>query len=298
MVPDGQVGRAEVVGGEVRALGQERVDDAARSPPARSCTSSRRACRPGAGRAAPGAQDLALQARRAPRARPPPCASARRAARRACRGPSTAGRPARGRRPRAPAAARRRPRAPRRSSAPMRAGRARERLRRGRRGARPPPRRPGPPSARPGAWSCRPGRRTGRARARPAAGARIRATAIAARDCGMNAPCSHSGEPSASKAPSSTSPSGSSPARVRGHRQLGGERRGGRAQRVRAQRRLRRAVAGRHQRAGVLGPERLEPRSAIQCGWECRSAASAAVRSGSAADERAALARGRGAAPR
>ena len=87
-------------------------------------------------------------------------------------------------------------------------GRARERLRAPGDGARPPRRRRGPPSAPPGAWSCRPARRTGRARARPGRGASTRPTAIAARDCGMNAPCSHSGEPNASQAPSSTSPSG------------------------------------------------------------------------------------------
>ena len=137
-----------------------------------------------------------------------PCASARRAARPACRGPSTAGRRGRGRRPRAPAARRRRPCGPPRTRRPCARScarapaRARDAARRRRRG----PRRA---SGRPGGSSCRRGPRRGRARARRAAARAARATAMAARDCGMNSPCSHSGEPKASNGASSTRPSGS-----------------------------------------------------------------------------------------
>ena len=66
----------------------------------------------------------------------------------------------------------------------------------------------GRPSAPRGGSSCRPAPRTGRARARPARGASACETAIAARDCGMKRPSTHSGEPKASNGASSTSPSG------------------------------------------------------------------------------------------
>ena len=81
-------------------------------------------------------------------------------------------------------------------------------------GARPRRSRRVAPSARRGGSSCRRARRTGRARARPGAGRAARATAIAARDCGMNSPSRHSGAPWASKGASSTSALG----------QLGGRR--------------------------------------------------------------------------
>ena len=52
MLPQRRVG-AQVVGGEVRALGQERLRPRPRSRRARSCRWSTRACRPGAARRAP-----------------------------------------------------------------------------------------------------------------------------------------------------------------------------------------------------------------------------------------------------
>ena len=240
------------------ALGQEAIHDVLVLRRARSCRSSTRACR----RAA---------------ARPPRRAGSRPAASRQPRRQGGRLAPARvgPRRERAEVRARRvdehavvgrgllRPRRRRpvrtSTSAPPCARPYARAPPRARHGARPPRRRRGPPSARPGASSCRRAPRTGRARARRAAGASTRATAIAARDCGMNAPCSHSGEPNASKAPSSTSPSGRPSAGLARDGQLRRELGAVRPQRVGAQRRLGRAVAGGHQRARGLGPERLEP---------------------------------------
>ena len=244
-----QTGRSErrSSAAEVRVLGEEGLHHALvldRRDRARRV--DQRAAGPQ--RLRPRAQDRALQRARAARAARRACASARPGARRASRGPSTAGRPARGRRPAAPARRRRRRCAPRRWSRPCarRCARApaRARVALDRDDA---PR--GRPSARPGGSSCRRARRTGRARARPARGASARETAIAARDCGMKRPCAHSGEPKASNGASSTSPSGSPGAGRLAHGQRGGQlgRRG--AQRVGAQRGLGGPVAGRHQRA-------------------------------------------------
>ena len=78
---------------------------------------------------------------------------------------------------------------------------------------------------------------------------------MAARDCGMNRPCSHSGEPKASNGASSTRPSGS---RSAGRAGTGSSSRVG-LQRVDAERGLGGLVSRRHQRPRLVGPERVEP---------------------------------------
>ncbi len=160
---------AQVVGGEFGVGGQERLHDVL------VLDGRDRAGRVDEGTAGPhgvgsGGQDPGLErGQRLPGGRP--CASARRGARRACRGRCTAGRPARGRTVASVRLARRR--AVRHSTivAPMRAAVLAQRLARGRDAARRRRSRPRCPSARRGGWSCRRGRRRGRAPARRAAGA-------------------------------------------------------------------------------------------------------------------------------
>ena len=236
---------------EVPALGQERLRRRPRSRRARSCRSSTRACRRGAARRRRRAGSRPARARAA-RAGRRPCASARRGARRACRGPCTAGRRARGRS--APGSCGPAASAVRTSITPPRP--CASAVRRSA-SARPAMALDGddparcPASARPGAWSCRRARRTGRARARRAAGRAAAPTVIAARDCGMKRPSSHSGESNASNGPSSTRPFGQPGRGVARHGEAGGQLGGVRAQRVDAQRGLGRLVVGGHQRAGA-----------------------------------------------
>ena len=202
---------------EVASDARGRRRSAARSRPARSCRSSTRARRRGARRAGAGVEDRRLHA---PRARPgcrAPCASARRAARRACRGPSTAGRRARGRRRRRSCGSA--------ASAVRTSTHARAHALRGARERLGAPgwrstatTRPSSP-IRAARWVVLPPGAAQRSSTRsPGRGASARATAMAARDCGMNRPSSHSGEPKASNGASSTRPSGSRSAGVRGHR--------------------------------------------------------------------------------
>ena len=206
------------------------------------------------------------------------------ARRRACRGRSTAGRRARGRRRSAPAARRRR--AVRTSTlvAPMRCGGARAAPRRGRRAARRRRSRPRRPSARRGGWSCRRARRTGRARARPAAGRAARATAIAARDCGMSRPVAPTaGEPNASNGRvedqrlGASRPGARRPAGAR--RALGAVVRSVLARSAASAGSLSAAISAR----GVVGAERLEPQLGDPLGVRvARARPAAGVPSGSA----------------
>ena len=187
-----------------------------------------------------------------------PCASGRRGGRRACRGPSTAGRRARGRTPpscgcggvRGPDGdARRRPsaRAVRRSASARPGWRSTATT--------------APVSSISAArWVVLPPGAAQRSSTRsPGRGPTMRATAIAARDCGMKRPACQSGESKASNGASSTRPSGRPGRGMRGDRELGRE--GGRvaAQRVGAQRGLGGLVVGGHERARGVGPERVEP---------------------------------------
>ena len=216
--------------------------------------------RPHGGRAR--VEDPSLQ--RAQLARPAPgsCASARRGATGASRGPSTAGRPARGRS---------RCRDPARAASPDHDAHARGAEARGVRAqvappaadrARPPRPRPRPPSAPRGGWSSRPGRRTGRAPARRAADrprarpSSIRATGASARRARTAA------EPCRSYGSSSTMPSGrcgAARAATPCRGQLGEHLVTGRAQRVHPRRALGRLVVGPHQVHRVARPELLPP---------------------------------------
>ena len=150
--------------------------------------------------------------------------------------------------------------------------------------------RPRRPSARRGGWSCRRARRTGRARARPGAGASARATAIAARDCGISRPCSHSGARRRRTGASRISAS-SLDARWRTGQALG-ELAAVDLERVGAQRGLGGLVVGGHQRAGVVGAERVEPqlRDPLRVGVGERGLGGRGV--GQRGDDRARLARG------
>ena len=170
----------------------------------------------------------------------------------------------------------------RRSSRPCaaRCGAAR---RRGRRGARRRRSRPRRPSAPRGAWSCRRGRRTGRARARRAAGASARETAIAARDCGISRPCSHSGEAKVSNGRVEDQRLGQLGDRVRAAGARPAPRRSIRSVLARSDG-LGGLVVGGHQRArAVSAPSASHHSRAIHSGCECLSAACSGVASGSAA---------------
>ena len=245
MLPDGDR-LAQVVRLESGVIGQERRYDALVLARARSCRSSRRACRRGARRPRPRAGSRPGCARAA-RAGRRSCASARRGGWRACRGPSRAGRRARGRRP--PARARAAASAARTSTqlAPIRcAVRASAAAR---------PRWRSTATSAPAVLHQR-GEvgRLAAGRGAQVEHALARARVEQPRDGHRRArlrheqPSRHSGAPWASKGASSTSPSGRPGAGVARHRQPRGQLGGGRAQRVGAQRGLGGLVVGGHQR--------------------------------------------------
>ena len=279
---------------EVVVTLEEGGDRAARSRPARSCRSSRRATPSGLSALGRGVEDRGLRARRAPRGRAgllaPADVGARgeRAEVRARRVDEHAverARLVRGRR--------RRRCGPRRSSRPS-ARRCAGARRRGPRGARRP--RSGPRRAISAArWVVLPPGAAHRSSTRsPGCGSSARATAIAARDCGMNRPCSHSGEANASNGASRTRPSG---------RPVGGR---ASATGRRCCERLRASCAAcwpaaRPRRARCRPPSargrsrgraRRTTARRSTADSECLSAASAGVASGSALDERLRLAGG------
>ena len=244
---------------------------------------------PGRSASAPGAQDRRLLARQPAGQVRRPCASGRRGARRACRGPSTAGRRARGRN--APGSCGAAASAVRTSTvAPPSARRCGGARRRGRRGARRRRARPRP-SISAARWVVLPPGAAHRSRTRsPGRGASSRATVIAARDCGMKRPgvpqrrvegverARRARAPRAGRARDAMA-TGSA------RRQLGGVG----AQRVGAQGGLGGLVVGGHQRArGVRARARrtTAPRSTRDGSGAARPAAG--VASGSAATAAAA----------
>ena len=275
MLPDGQVG-AQVSRRRSPRGRPGRLPRPARSRRARSCRSSRRGYRRASAPRAPASRISALELGQ----------------RLGAAGLAPAGVGARGERaevaagrvdedavegPRRAAASRP---AVRTSTivAPIRCAVCAQRLGAARRASRRRRSRPRCPSARRGGWSCRRARRTGRARARRAAGASARETAIAARDCGISSAAAPTPAPRRCR----TARRGSAP---RASTTCAGSRSasslGRRLERVGAQRRLGRLVVGGHQRARGLGAERVEPQLARSTpGGECASAACAAVRVG------------------
>ncbi len=228
MLPQRHVG-AQVVGARSRAVRPGTPSRRPRSRWARSCRWSRRACRPGAGRRAPGAQDRRLLARE----------PGRQVGRLA---PARVG----ARRERAEVRARRVD-----EHAVVGVGllRRRRRRRRGPRRRRPPPcarpcaasasarpgdgarrpRRPPSPPISAARWVVLPPGAAHRSSTRsPGRGASSRATVIAARDCGMKRPRAHSGEANASNGAVEHETFGQAGRRMGRHGQCGRELRRGR----------------------------------------------------------------------